>query len=159
MKKLIWLIGLLAVAAAAFWYVTRPFFFVASGGTMLSAMPAKPGLPFSLRFIHSVQKTPVEEYFVINDTLDGFVMRSTKYQSFGVGLPFLESEGHFRHEGNFFIMDDMNREIRDLQIRPGQGTQFTLIFDRTRYPLNDRIAPGASVHLWVGPYYGIWFGE
>ncbi len=158
--KWCWIIFSLLIAAAAVWYVTRPYFFTASGSNILSAVPAEPGLSFSTRFIHSVQKTPVEEFFVVNDTLNGFVLKSTRYQSFGVGLPFLGSEGNFRHEGNFFVMDDMNRPIGELLLRPGlEMTEFTLIIGRERYPLYERVLPGATVHLWVGPYYGVWFGK
>ncbi len=159
MSKIKWMICLLAAVAAVFWYFNRPFFFVSSNQHLLSAIPAKPGLEFSTRFIHSVQKTPVEEFFVINDAMNGFVLKSTRYQSFGVGLPFLESEGQFRHEGNYFIMDDMNRPIGELILRPGIGTEFTLIIGRKRYPLHERVLPGAAVRLWVGPYYSVWSGQ
>ena len=32
-----------------------------------SIIPAMPGIEFSTRFIHSVQKTPVEEFFAVNE--------------------------------------------------------------------------------------------
>ena len=48
-----------------------------------------------------MQKTPVLENLEVNEAKDGFNLLSTKYQSFGVGLPFLAEEGDFREEEVF----------------------------------------------------------
>ena len=46
-----------------------------------------PNRRFVLSFIHSVQKTPVHEYFVISGD-NKLVLDKTTYHSLGVGLPF-----------------------------------------------------------------------
>ncbi|NLO58615.1 MAG: DUF1850 domain-containing protein, partial [Synergistaceae bacterium] len=43
---------------------------------------------FAVRYIHSVQKTPVLEVFRV-DFREGIELRETVYTDFGAGLPFL----------------------------------------------------------------------
>ena len=83
--------------------LSQPCLFVKAGGQRVAVVPAAPGTSFTIHFIHSVQKTPVLENLEINDEKDGFNLLSTKYQSFGVGLPFLAEEGDFREEGDYYI--------------------------------------------------------
>ena len=61
---------------------------------------------------HSVQKTPVLENLAVNKSCDGFTLQSTKYQSFGVGLPFLPDEDEFKQVGKYFILDNINRRFK-----------------------------------------------
>ena len=62
---------------------------------MIAAAPAYPGQALSISFIHSVQKTPVEEYLTVNDSMSELVLNSTRYHSFGVGLPLWKAMGNF----------------------------------------------------------------
>ena len=131
----------------------RPWFFVMADNRMIVALPAVSGERFSIRFIHSVQKTPVVENLVINDTKDGFILISTKYQSFGVGLPFLAEEGEFHQEGDSFVFDQMNRRFSSLSLRTGVGTELTLKVRDQDYPLYKQMAPGSRIDLYIAPYY------
>ena len=51
------------------------------------------GTPVTLVYRHSVQKTMIYEYLEVNKATEGFVLKSTKYQSLGVGLPFSQGDG------------------------------------------------------------------
>ena len=138
------------VLAALADFLTRPLLVVESEqGALLYAERARAGMPVVIRFIHSVQKTPVEEDLRVNDELSGFVLDATRYQSFGVGLPFLASEGEFRTEGEFFVMDDMERRFPSLSLRTGVGTELTLVLDGTEEKLFEKLPPGSRVDLLV----------
>lgn len=130
-----------------------PCLVVRAAGERVAIVEARPGLPFSIHFIHSVQKTPVLENLEVNDTHDGFTLLSTKYQSFGVGLPFLEEEGDFREEGNYYVFDHMDRHFRDLSLRTGVGTKLTLTLNGRTYRLYERYAPGTRIDLAIMPLY------
>ena len=138
---------------AAIYFLTRPYLFVRVAGENYLTLPARPGLAVSDFFIHSVQKTPVLENLVIDDEVQGFTLLSTKYQSFGVGLPFLPEEGNFRQEGDYYIMDDMNRHYSSLSFRVGVGTQLTLYVDEVKYPLYEEYAPGTEIDVFIAPLY------
>ena len=156
--KAILLFSLVIILSGIGWYAFRPYIAVSSEGRLLFSVPAEKGLAFSTRFIHSVQKTPVEEYFTVNDSIDGFVLHSTRYQSFGVGLPFLSTEGAFRQEGDWFVMDGMERNIPVLTLRPGVGTELTLRINDEIFPLYEMVSLGTPITLRIVPGYKIWSG-
>lgn len=135
------------------WVQTLPCLFVRSGAAVLTVVPATAGMPVTIHFIHSVQKTPVWENLVVNKQKDGFVLQSTKYQSFGVGLPFLESEGNFHVEGDYFVMDQMERQFPSLSLRTGVGTQLTVSVCSQEYRLYEVLAPGSRIDIYIAPYY------
>ena len=136
-----------------FWFWSWPCLFVESDGGRIAVLPARAGMPFSLHFIHSVQKTPVEENLQINAAINGFDLLSTRYQSFGVGLPFLGSEGDFRQQGDYFVLGSMDRHFSSLRLRTGVGTQLTLELDGRQYPLYEWLPPGSEVRLYIAPWY------
>ena len=115
------------VLAALADFLARPLLVVESEqGALLYAEKAYAGMPVVIRFIHSVQKTPVEEDLRVDDEVSGFVLDRTRYQSFGVGLPFLASEGEFRAEGDFFVMDGMEEKLFE-KLPAGSRVDLTVI--------------------------------
>lgn len=138
------------------WFATRPCIAVYVENGVLSSCLADAGTEFSTRFIHSVQKTPVEEYFSVNDARNGFILQKTRYQSFGVGLPFLETDGEFRREGDTFVMDGMDRRMKEIQFRPGVSTELTLFFAGETIPLYERIPLGSLVTITIVPRWRLW---
>ena len=80
-------------------------------------------------------------------------MTSTRYKSFGVGLPFLASDGNFRREGNDFIMENINRPIQQLDLRPGVGTQLTIKFEDEIIPIYEIVKTGELVRVMIKPRY------
>jgi hypothetical protein len=145
---------LAAVSAAVLLTVfTWPVLLLRSGGDILAVLPYTVRLPLTIHFIHSVQKTPVEEDLRLDDKWGGFVLEETRYQSFGVGLPFLSSEGEFREDGDYFIFAGMGRHFRTLSLRTGVGTQLQLDIAGREYRLYDMYPPGTRIDLYMGLYY------
>ncbi len=77
------------------------------------------GLPdgfFEHVFIHSVNKTPVNERFVVDVSGSDCAMRlyELRYQSIGSGMPS-DAENGFRLEGNEFILS-MDRSFKKIPI-------------------------------------------
>lgn len=133
------------------WWSSRPCVFVQGETETITAVPAYEGMEFNIRFIHSVQKTPVEEYLVVNHALTELDLKSTRYHSFGVGLPFTEADGEFHQEGNDFVMDHMDRHFEKLSLRTGLGTQLTVTIDGNVYPLYERYQPGYRIDIYIAP--------
>ena len=150
--------SLLLCAAGALLAVLQVFFvpclLVTANGERVALVEARGDYPLSIRFIHSVQKTPVEENLRVEG--GGFTLDSTRYQSFGVGLPFLEEEGRFHREGDFFVFDHMDRYFPSLSLRVGVGTQLSLSLGagsaRRELALYERYAPGTRIDLAVLPF-------
>ena len=147
---------LIALAAAvllvAFDILSAPALFLqADGQKTLLVRQIRDAAPFTIHFIHSVQKTPVEEFLTAH--ADGhFHLTGTRYQSHGVGLPFLPEEGNFRREGDYFVLD-MDRDYNELSLRTGVGTQLTIEADGARIPVYEMYPVGTRVDLVVAPLY------
>lgn len=148
--------GVLLFFVSWIYFLQTPYLFIFVGEEkLLTVRPIQQEEIFKTRFIHSVQKTPIEEFFTINKQGNGFILKRTRYQSFGVGLPFLQSDGNFRREGNFFIMDNMNRDIQILSLRTGLKTELTLTFTNKTFRLYDMLAVGEKITLKILPLYEI----
>jgi hypothetical protein len=148
-----YLIALLAAAGlVAFDILSAPALLMgADGHTEVLAAQVKDDVPLTIRFIHSVQKTPVEEFLTVRT--DGtFHLTGTRYQSHGVGLPFLPEEGQFRREGDYFILD-MERDYPSLSLRTGVGTRLRIEVGGREIPLYEMYAEGTKIDLFVAPLY------
>ena len=147
---------LIALAAAAvlvaFDILSTPALFLqADGQKTVLVRQLRDEVPLTVHFIHSVQKTPVEEF--LTAYADGhFHLTGTRYQSHGVGLPFLPEEGTFRQEGDYFVLD-MDRDYPALSLRTGVGTQLTIEAGGTRVPVYEMYPVGTRIDLVVAPLY------
>jgi len=107
----------------------QPKIFIGTKNQAVAVVNYKENLPLTIKFIHSVQKTPVIEELEVKN--GEFILIRTKYQSQGVGLPFDAADGNFYRDGDWFIFD-MNRHFKNLELRTGKGTQLTVkIGDKT----------------------------
>mgnify|MGYP000924086480 FL=1 len=141
-----------AVLLVAFDILSAPALFLqADGKKIVLARQIRDEVPVTIRFIHSVQKTPVEEFLTAH--ADGhFHLSGTRYQSHGVGLPFLPEEGAFRQEGEYFILD-MERDYSEMSLRTGVGTELTITVGDQIIPAYEMYPVGTRIDLVVAPLY------
>ena len=141
-----------AVFLVAFDILSAPALFLRAGDDMIVLVrQIRDEVPVTIHFIHSVQKTPVEEFLTAHT--DGhFHLAGTRYQSHGVGLPFLPEEGTFRQEGEYFILD-MDRDYSELSLRTGVGTELTIEAGGARIPVYEMYPVGTRIDLVVAPLY------
>lgn len=126
-------------------------FMRADGHTTVLKAQLREAEPLTIRFIHSVQKTPVEEFLTVY--ADGhFHLTGTRYQSHGVGLPFLPEEGTFHQEGEYFILS-MDRDYPALSLRTGVGTNLTIEANGRTLPVYEMYPTGTQVDLFAAPLY------
>ena len=141
-----------AVFLVAFDILSAPALFLRAGDDMIVLVrQIRDEVPVTIHFIHSVQKTPVEEFLTAHT--DGhFHLAGTRYQSHGVGLPFLPEEGTFRQEGEYFVLD-MDRDYSALSLRTGVGTELTIEAGGARIPVYEMYPVGTRIDLVVAPLY------
>ena len=141
-----------AVLLVALDILSAPALFLqADGKKIVLARQIRDEVPFTIHFIHSVQKTPVEEFLTAH--ADGhFHLAGTRYQSHGVGLPFLPEEGAFRQEGDYFVLD-MERDYKELSLRTGVGTELTITAGERTIPVYEMYPVGTRIDLVVAPLY------
>lgn len=114
---------------------------------IVTSVDAVKGTPLVINFIHSVQKTPVIEELKFDG--ENFILLRTKYKSQGVGLPFMESDGKFYRDSDWFIMDDMNRRFKNLQLRTGVGTNLTVTLNGQEFKLYEKFPAGTKIIIEV----------
>ena len=141
-----------AVFLVAFDILSTPALFLRAGDDMIVLVrQIRDEVPVTIHFIHSVQKTPVEEFLTAHT--DGhFHLAGTRYQSHGVGLPFLPEEGAFRQEGDCFVLA-MERDYKELSLRTGVGTELTIEAGGARIPVYEMYPVGTRIDLVVAPLY------
>jgi hypothetical protein len=105
---------------------------------------------FSLRFVHSVERTPVLEKYRV-DRQNNLVLYATEYESFGVGLPFLASEGKFTAIDGRFILE-MNRVFPTVSLRTWPEGQLTLTARSQQHRLYQMLPSGSMVRLSAGTW-------
>jgi hypothetical protein len=118
---------------------------VATGKTIYEkAVPV--GSPFAIRFIHSIHRTPVEEWFYI-DASNRIVLERVIYESLGVGNPSSLEEGQiFRLSDGKLMMDRMNRVLGQFVLATGQViADHRLIIEGEEIQLARLCPPGTSV--------------
>lgn len=92
------------------------------------------GEEFSIRYIHSVDKLPVYEFYA--NKHGQLILTGIKVIDFGAGLDYT-GEGDLRMEGKWTYIDNLNREIDTLPLRVGSIADHTLIYRNKEFHLRD----------------------
>jgi hypothetical protein len=152
-------VAAIVIGGFIIWFVgviLQPHGFIETTQGIYQTVPVKSGEQLSLSFVHSVQRTPVIENFTIEDS-GIFILESTEYQSFGVGLPFLAEDGIFQAEKDKFVMKGMNRPEQCLRLRTGPEAKLSLTYAGRTIPLYSVFPAGTLVTVRVEPLYSRWF--
>ena len=145
------LILLIAVLAAALLYLNRPGHLVLINeetGEEIARYPASEGDTFSIGFIHSVNKSPVTDYYEIRR--DGVYVVKTVYYGFGAGVQTELEEGQkleYGEDGSM-IITGFNRRMDDLVYFVGTVSDHTLTLnDKEQISLRDLCGRNAKVRF------------
>ncbi len=106
---------------------------------------------FDYKYIHSVQKTPVQEHFAVAPD-NQLLLTSTTYQSFGVGLPFLPGEGDLKHIDGKYVLTGINRRFDRINIGFITLAHQELSYDGKCYSFQDYFESGALLVVEVKHY-------
>lgn len=109
-------------------------------------IPLVHGKTFSLEYVHSVQKTPVQEHFSLAPG-NKLVLKSTTYQSLGVGLPFLPEEGNLVNDNGTFVLSGLNRQFNKIRIGFMPLAHQGLLYHGQHYQFKYYFAPGTLLEI------------
>jgi len=85
------------------------------------------GDEFSLGYVHSVELSPVRDYFRIDESYR-IVLCDTTFQSLNTGLPStIAGDERLIREGDHFRISGMNRSLPFIELRVQERTDNTLI--------------------------------
>ena len=154
------IILLLALASGLlFWYANQLILaIIPDNGQEQHCFKTSIGDTWYIEFLHSVQKTPVQEYFLVRGKND-LLLEKTIYQSMGVGLPFMASEGKLKTTGDGHFLLEMHREYQTLKLRTGLEACPKIYFDGNVLPIYNLYEPGTLVEIKVVKRYETWFQD
>ena len=151
------LLLLLIIIAVAGWYGNRLLVILLPENNLpVSYFSVEKGEEWSYHYKHSVQQTPVVEYFRVNGA-DDMTMTHTTYESLGVGLPYDPAEGKFtslKKDGKFDL--EMNRPYKSLKFRTAVQAMPKIIHKDITYDLCPLYGQGTLVEVKVVKRYQYW---
>ena len=156
-KHPLFVLLLLLVAAAVCWYGNQLLVVLLPENNLpLCYFPVKEGEEWSYHYKHSVQQTPVDEFFRVNGA-DDMTMTHTTYESLGVGLPYDPSEGKFtslKKDGRFDL--EMNRPYKFIKFRTAVQAMPKIVHKDETYDLCSLYGQGTLVEVFVIKRYQYW---
>ena len=104
-------------------------FLLDESNTPVFQCPLKEGNCFAIRFIHSVAKSPVEEWFCVEKK--HMILQKTVYHDFGAGLPYKpEQKQQMRFENSHIVIDNFHRQMDKFTLRVGRIAKHTLLLPK-----------------------------
>ncbi|GAB6100195.1 hypothetical protein JCM16358_20740 [Halanaerocella petrolearia] len=101
---------------------------------------------FAIEYIHSVERTPVWDYFQIKQ--DQIWLVGTKYESYGAGLPFLNKNKYIIADDKFEIKE-IDKKLDEIPLRVSDYARHKLIIGNKEYKLFKMVEPKSLVQIRV----------
>ncbi len=118
-------------------------------GKVLYSIPVRPGDVFSVKYVHSVNKSPVEDVFEIAGD-NGIMLKKTVFRSFGAGIPYELEDGQILD-----VMEDrieignIDRMIDRFLLKIGTVAEHTLCINGHKIRMDSLAEPRRTVRLQV----------
>jgi hypothetical protein len=116
---------------------------------LLWSQPIKNGGSFAIRWIHSIHRTPVVEYYQVKD--GRVVLTEMTFEDYGIGMESELAPGEkLMTENGTFRIVNMNRVFPALHLFIGQvRANHTLLFQGKEIPLGTVDKPGSAITIQV----------
>ena len=117
-------------------------------GEIYLTEPVDIGDVFSIEFIHSVNKSPVEDFYQIRE--DGIYVIKTKYYGFGAGVQTELEDGQrleYEDNGSSMVITGIDRRMDDLQYIVGTVSDHVLRINNQEISLRDTCGRNTRVRF------------
>lgn len=115
-------------------------------GKVVHAAAITPRSAFTLKYIHSVEKTPVYETYRITPAGE-ILLVETHVKSSGYGLPEASATGCYHFKNGWLHVTDFNRKIAPLIFRVSYLNDMLLIFEDHIVNLPNIATPGHRIEV------------
>ncbi len=92
------------------------------------------GGQFAIEYLHSVERTPVWEYFNVRE--NQIFLIGTLYESYGAGLPFLKRH-NYKVTNDKFEISNINYKLDNIPLRVSDYAKHKFIYQQEEYKLYD----------------------
>ena len=117
---------------------------------VLLDLPANPGDRFHIHYIHSSDKTPIQDTFEIGRRGE-MILIEEKFYWYGAGLEFMSWEKASITIEDGSIKVHLRRHFPSLRLRVGRVANHTLVFNAVALPLDEIARAGELLKIWVAP--------
>lgn len=119
-----------------------------SSKAIILRAPLAYGRSFAIRYIHSVDRSPVFEVFKAEKG-EGLVLIETYFRMFGAGMGHWEGHGTIVQEGQWIKIKDINRPLGSFTLRVGsREVAHTVLMDEKEWNLSQKV-PGRRVVVMI----------
>jgi hypothetical protein len=119
-------------------------------GKVLVEFPVRQGDRFSLDYVHSSDKTPVQDIFEISREGE-MILIEENFSWHGSGLEFMSRDGASITFQEGKIRVRLSRPFPSLLLRVGRIANHALSFPGRVVPLNEIARGGERLRIWVAP--------
>lgn len=129
-------------------------------GVVLFSFPAPEGFVFGIRYIHSVAKSPVEDWFQVANNV--IFLEKTIYQDFGAGLPHTPQPGQTMTTADgHIVIKGYHMALPSFDVRVGRVAQHVLLLPQAaagcegltrQIPLAELAVPGSAITFAVAAH-------
>ena len=145
--NLYFVIFIMFAVASFIWYATAIVVSMNPEGERTPiAFTSKVGDVWNIRFTHSVEKTPWEEFFTVNGVND-LTMTHTRFESLGWGYPYSPNDGLFRRTDDNRFELIMNRPYKQVDLRVAEQAMPCIVHYNTVYDLCALFGHGSLVQV------------
>ncbi len=117
-------------------------------GEEVVSVPIQAGESFSIRYIHSVDESPVYEVFYA-DEKKGILIQETYFKMFGAGMGHWPGRGKIVGQNGWIFIKDMNIPIGEFYLRIGAPcVDHTILIKGQEIHLS-RMIPGTRVRIYI----------
>ena len=117
-------------------------------GKELISIPIEPGELFIIRYIHSVDISPVYEVFYA-DEKKGIIIKETYFKMFGAGMGHWPGRGRIVEQNGWIFIKDMDIALGEFYLRIGAPSVDHTILIREGEIHLSRMIPEMRVRLYI----------
>jgi hypothetical protein len=117
-------------------------------GSSLISIPIEPGECFAIRYIHSVDISPVYEIFYADDK-KGIIIKETYFKMFGAGMGHWPQRGTIVEQNGWIFIKDMHITIGEFYLRIGAPSVDHTILIKNQEIRLSRMIPGSRVRIYI----------
>ncbi|WP_134117930.1 DUF1850 domain-containing protein [Orenia marismortui] len=140
MKKIIFIILVVIVVLIGVGLFKEDFLVMkeANSGKIIWQKSNVEDLEFAIEYMHSVEKTPVWDYFKVEN--GKILLTGTRYESYGAGLPYLQ-EYDYIVENEEFIINGIDKVLDNIPVRVSDFAKHKFLVEDKEYKLYEMTRP------------------
>ncbi|MEA3424091.1 MAG: DUF1850 domain-containing protein [Bacillota bacterium] len=116
----------------------------------LMVFQIEPEDEFIVKWIHSVELTPWEEIFRINDSYE-IVLDRTRFKQFGAGVPD-QAGNKTEIKDGYVIFSGINQKIDMIPYGISSFAEHVFVFEDTEYKLYEIVDDGDRINFYTDKY-------